>query len=173
VRILHRYLASLRDIALTSTTEHSFRHALKTLVESLATELDRPLANLTLEPGRVSTSGAPDAVLYGPELTDLIGYIETKDLGRSLDHQTRHDKRQFDRYLEGFHAWILTNYLEFRLYENGSESARVTLCTLGEITGSARLDQVARNFQLDIARLFDRFLQQSVPRATNAETLAT
>jgi predicted helicase len=142
------------------------------MVESLATELDRPLANLTLEPGRVATSGAPDAVLYGPTLTDLIGYIETKDLGRNLDNPTGHDRRQFQRYLEGFHAWILTNYVEFRLYENGSETARITLCGVGEVTGSATLDTIAEKMQPELARFFDRFLQQSVPTVNNAETLA-
>lgn len=169
---LSRYLTALRTTAIVSTTEHSFRHVLKTMVESLATELGRPLANLTLEPGRITISGAPDAVLYGHSLDDLIGYIETKDLGRDLDVKRGHDAKQFQRYLEGFHAWVLTNYLEFRLYEDGRETDRVTLCTPAQISGIARLNSIAVDKAEELSRFFDRFLQQSVPSVNDAETLA-
>ena len=119
--ILQDYLTELRKTATApgGTTEHSYRPAFKELVESLATHLNRPLANLTLEPGHVTAAGAPDAVLYGPTASDLIGYVETKSLGKDLDTLTGHDLQQFKRYRAAFPAWVFTNYLEFRLSEDG------------------------------------------------------
>ena len=71
ISILHTYLAELRHTAAApNTTEHSYRPAIGQLIESLATHLNRPLHQLTLEPGHVTVAGASDAVLYGPTVND-------------------------------------------------------------------------------------------------------
>jgi len=48
----------------------------------------------------------------------LIGYIEAKDLGRDLDRLSKVEQEQIEKYLSEYPKLIVTNYIEFRLYEN-------------------------------------------------------
>lgn len=167
------YLNSLRDIAgAPSTTEFSYRPALKTLIEALALCLNRPLARLTLEPGHITDAGAPDAVLYGPTSEELIGYIESKNLGKDLDNLTGRDLVQFDKYRKGMPILVYTNYLDFRLYENAQMTGEVTLCREQQITGAGSLRRIVERKATDVACFFDRFLQLSTPAVADAGTLA-
>jgi hypothetical protein len=172
-QITEAYLASLRQIAgAPNTTEHSYRPAIETLTKDLAQHLSRPLAYLILEPGHVTAAGAPDAVLYGPTDQDLIGYLETKDLGKDLDNLSGHDLQQFNRYRAAFPVWVLTNYLDFRLYEDGQMTQQVTLCHRQQVTGTVSLGQIANQKATDLSTLFDRFLQLSTPQVAEAKSLA-
>jgi hypothetical protein len=104
-QVVQTYLTSLRQIVgAPNATEHSYRSAIETLIKDLAQHLNRPLAHLTLEPGHVTAVGAPDAILYGSTDQDLIGYLETKDLGKDLDNLSGHDLQQFNRYRAGLTA---------------------------------------------------------------------
>ena len=96
-----------------NATEHTHRPALKTLVEVMA-----PGLIATNEPRHVAC-GAPDFVItkktpHGPQ---IVGYIETKDVGVGLDQVERSE--QLGRYLAGLRNMILTDYLEFRWYVDG------------------------------------------------------
>jgi len=107
-----QYLKALgRELSHGKTTEHTHRPALKAFVESLAEVL------ATNEPGR-EKCGAPDFVITkaGPV---TVGYLETKDIGKSLDEAERSD--QLKRYLLSLPNLILTDYLEFRWYVNGEK----------------------------------------------------
>ncbi len=104
------YISSLqKELATGNTTEHTHRPAFKTLVESL----DKGVT-ATNEPGRIKC-GAPDFVVTKGALT--IGYIEAKDIGKSLDEAEKTE--QLTRYRESLNNLILTNYLEFRWYVDG------------------------------------------------------
>lgn len=173
VAIVQHYLNELRQVATgPSATEASYGPALKVLVEALATHLNRPLANLILQPGHVTAVGAPDGSAYGPTADELIGYLEAKDLGKDLDNLTGHDLHQFNRYRLAFPAWILTNYLQFRLFQDGQEVEHVTLCERSQILGSTNMHSVANKKAAELASLFDRFLQLSIPRLSDPERLA-
>lgn len=92
-------------------TEHSYRPALKGLIEALG-----PHVTATNDPKRVAC-GAPDYVVsrdtgYGP-LT--VGYVETKDVAVSLDETERSE--QLRRYLPALENLLLTDYLEFRYFD--------------------------------------------------------
>lgn len=63
----------------------------------------------TNEPGRIKC-GASDFVVTKGVTT--IGYIEAKDIGKSLDEAGKSE--QLIRYGESLSNLILTNYLEFR-----------------------------------------------------------
>jgi len=94
-------------------TEHSYRPALKGLIEALG-----PGTTATNDPKRVAC-GAPDYVVsrdtgHGP-LT--VGYVETKDVGVSLEETERGE--QLGRYLPSLDNLLLTDYLEFRWYVGG------------------------------------------------------
>jgi type I restriction-modification system DNA methylase subunit len=67
--------------------------------------------------------GAPDFILRRDGLS--IGYVETKDLGKSLDEAE--DSNQLERYKKSLPNLILTDYLEFRWFVDGQirDSARL------------------------------------------------
>jgi len=96
-----------------NATEHTYRPALKAFVESLAEHI-----TATNEPRHVAC-GAPDFCISRKtdHEKEIIGYIETKDVGASLDQAERTD--QLKRYLAGLRNLILTDYLDFRWYVDG------------------------------------------------------
>ena len=104
-KTVNQYVKALeRELAHGRTTEHTHRPALKVFVESLQPVL------ATNEPGR-EKCGAPDYVVTkaGPI---TIGYIETKDIGKSLIEAERSE--QLQRYRRSLPNLILTDYLDFR-----------------------------------------------------------
>jgi predicted helicase len=110
VKKINNYISSLqKELATRNTTEHTHRPAFKALIESL----DKGVT-ATNEPGRIKC-GAPDFVVTKGVLT--IGYIEAKDIGKSLDEAKKTE--QLTRYRESLSNLILTNYLEFRWYVDG------------------------------------------------------
>ncbi len=116
--VIKVYLAKIdREFKTGRATEHTHRPALKDLVESL-----NPGVRATNEPKRVEC-GAPDFILRRDGLS--IGYVETKDLGKSLDEAE--DSDQLERYKKSLPNLILTDYLEFRWFVDGQlrDSARL------------------------------------------------
>jgi predicted helicase len=116
--VIKSYLAEIdREFKTGRATEHTHRPALKGLIESLA-----PGVRATNEPKRVEC-GAPDFILRRDGLS--IGYVETKDLGKSLDEAE--DSGQLQRYKKSLPNLILTDYLEFRWFVDGQlrDSARL------------------------------------------------
>ncbi len=97
-------------------TEHTHRPALQALVQSLLSGV-----TATNEPKHIAC-GAPDFIVSRRSGSSgqshlLMGYIETKDVGKSLDDEERSE--QLKRYLHSLGNLILTDYLEFRWYVNG------------------------------------------------------
>jgi len=92
-----------------NATEHSYRPALKTLLEKMTNGL-----TVTNEPKRIEC-GAPDYIVARKEIP--VGYIEAKDIGTDLNHKTH--KTQFDRYKQSLDNLIITDYLTFQLFDNG------------------------------------------------------
>ncbi len=116
--VIKSYLAEIdREFKTGRATEHTHRPALKNLIESLV-----PGVRATNEPKRVEC-GAPDFILRRDGLS--IGYVETKDLGKSLDEAE--DSGQLQRYKKSLPNLILTDYLEFRWFVDGQlrDSARL------------------------------------------------
>ncbi len=104
------YLSKIKEaLEAGDATEHTHRPALKDLIEHLSADI-----TAVNEPKRVSC-GAPDYAVKRRNLS--IGYIEAKDVGRSLDEAE--DSPQLERYKKSLHNLILTDYLEFRWYVDG------------------------------------------------------
>ncbi|MDO8438416.1 MAG: type ISP restriction/modification enzyme [Nitrosomonadaceae bacterium] len=119
-----KYLAGIgAALKQGNATEHTYRPALKTLLESLAPNL---LA--TNEPKRIQC-GAPDYIVTRGVVP--LGYVEAKDVGLNLDDVE--NSEQLKRYRASLRNLILTDYLEFRLYRNG------------ELTLTARLAKWQKN----------------------------
>lgn len=107
---LRTYIKSLeQELSAGNSTEHTHRTAIKTLLETLT-----PGITATNEPRRIEC-GAPDFIVSKGVIT--IGYIEAKDVDKSLDEAEKLD--QLKRYRESLPSLILTDYLEFRWYVNG------------------------------------------------------
>ena len=70
--------------------EHSYRGDLQNLLQDTL-----PAVLVTNEPARIAC-GAPDYILTGKKSGIDIGYIEAKDIGKSLNDKAYTE--QFDRY---------------------------------------------------------------------------
>jgi len=111
-------------------TEHSYRGDLETLLRAMLQGVD-----ITNEPRRITDCGAPDYVLARGGVP--LGYIEAKDLDKSLGNLPKRDQAQFKRYLQSLDNFIFTNYIEFRLYRDGETTAASTATIMGN---SARFE---------------------------------
>ncbi len=156
---LKTYLALVkREFGTGEATEHTHRAALKGLVESFAPDI-----TAINEPKHVDC-GAPDYVVKRSDLS--VGYIEAKDVGKSLDEAERSE--QLDRYLRSLENLVLTDYLEFRWYRRGElrESAR-----LARLTRDGKIVSEKKG-EADLARLFENFLDQTPAPITSSRELS-
>ena len=117
------YLVDIdREFKTGVAKEHSYRPALKKLFESISTS--KPITAIN-EPQR-GTFGAPDFMIKSGDA--VIGFAEAKDIGvNRLDNLFDREIEQKERYLGGLPNLIYTDYLEFRFYQEGKETARIRI----------------------------------------------
>ncbi len=155
--------AYLKDIEKTyrqgNATEHTYRSHLKGLIEALA-----PGVTATNEPRRV-TCGAPDFIVTKGQAP--LGYIETKDVGVSLEQVERSE--QLKRYLGSLANLILTDYVEFRWYVGGQHRMTARLASVGK-KGAWQAD--AEGIE-QVSKLLQGFLVTQAPTVSNPKELAT
>jgi len=147
-----------KELAAGNATEHTHRPALKTLVEGLAKGIVA-----TNEPQRIEC-GAPDFLVTKGALQ--IGYIEAKDVGKSLDEAEKSE--QLTRYRDSLSNLILTDYLEFRWYI-GSE--RRLSARLGTLTKEGKIRRDRDGVQA-VAKLLDNFLAHEAEGVGTPKELA-
>ncbi|MBS0619365.1 MAG: N-6 DNA methylase [Spirochaetes bacterium] len=122
---LHDYIAALDTLYREGkATEHSYRPALKKLIEAL----DNTVA-ATNEPKR-EKCGSPDYIVTRKQIP--VGYIEAKDVGIDLNKVEKGSDRddQLERYLDQLENLILTDYLEFRFFRYGKKVHTVVLASV-------------------------------------------
>ncbi len=142
-----------------NATEHTYRSDLKQLIEALA-----PGVTATNEPRRVAC-GAPDFIVTNGQTP--LGYIETKDIGISLDKVEHTD--QMRRYLGSLGNLVLTDYLEFRWYVAGQPRLQARLAKAGaQGRWQADGEGVAR-----VSNLLGGFMLAQVPTIASPRELAT
>ncbi|MGR4000196.1 MAG: DNA methyltransferase, partial [Alphaproteobacteria bacterium] len=110
---ISKYLKELNQIRNTGrATELSYRSALEDLIVEV-------LGNVRVisEPKKVGDYGHPDLIVERDSVS--LGFVETKDIGKNLDSQQHQE--QFTRYREGLSNLIITDYLKFRLYQEGEQ----------------------------------------------------
>lgn len=123
-------------------------------------------ASVSIEP-RNSSVGIPDFKVEN-EKGLLFGYIEAKDVGRDLDKLTKDENEQVDKYRKEYPKLIVTNFIEFRLYENAElvDSVVITQSVTLKI-GTSVLDNEGR------ARgLFERFFSTTIQQVHSARRLS-
>ena len=125
----NRYLQNIHQTQTTSeaTPELSlFPHLQALLEETAVNHLRRDTVRFTQEPKRLDQIGRPDFIAMEGLLP--LGYIEAEAHGRDLDALTGHAREQNARFIENLDNFILTNFVEFRLYRDGQlrETANIT-----------------------------------------------
>jgi predicted helicase len=159
IKLRSQYALTIeKELAAGNATEHTHRPALKALVESLAMGV-----TATNEPRRIEC-GAPDFIITRGSAT--IGYIEAKDVGKSLDEAERSD--QLKRYLASLSNLILTDYLEFRWYVDGE---RRLPARLGTLTKEGKIKRDKAGAQA-VAELLDNFLAHKAEAVGTPKELA-
>ena len=156
---LRSYLKKIEKVYQSgNATEHTYRPDLKELLQNLF-----PGITATNEPKRISC-GAPDFIVTNKQTP--LGYIETKDIGVSLDQIERTD--QMKRYLGSLANLILTDYLEFRWYVSGEPRMTVRLAKVG-----ANHKLVLENGGIEkLADLLQGFMLTQTPTVSNPKELA-
>ncbi len=147
---LTEYLSKItRELQAGQATEHSYRPALKDLIETLAPDIIA-----TNEPKRVEC-GAPDYVVQRGQRP--IGYIETKDVGSSLNDEARSE--QLLRYRRSIHNLLLTDYLAFQWYLDGNLRAQARV---GYLRDGPKVTTVRQN-RAEVSALLEGFLSHDPP----------
>ncbi len=143
-------------------TEHTYRPALKTLIESFRSDI-----SATNEPRRIEC-GAPDFIICSANIP--IGYIEAKNIHENLDKAE--NSEQLGRYRESLSNLILSDYLEFRWYARNSagESEHRLTARLAEIRNN-KLTLVENGISA-VSALFDAFLNADIPIIASPKELA-
>ena len=98
-----------------ATEELSLHASLKAFLEQSAACLGHAIT-LTHEPRQLDI-GRPDFIATEGLLP--IGYIEAEKFGTDLNTLTGHAREQNTRFIENLDNFILTNFVEFRLYTEG------------------------------------------------------
>ena len=126
-----------------NATEHTYRPALKKLLESFGNDI---LA--VNEPKRIAC-GAPDFLISQGALE--IGHLEAKDIGISL--KSLEKKSQMQRYFNALGNLIVTDHSEFRWYVGGELRLAASIATFDkqkrikpDLDGIAQVDQLLRQF---------------------------
>ncbi|MGH8121168.1 MAG: type ISP restriction/modification enzyme [Rudaea sp.] len=138
-------------------TEHSYRPALKALLESRAANIEA-----TNEPQRIA-GNAPDFVVR--RRATILGHAEAKDIGEPLDKMLK--SPQLRRYAEALPNLIFTDYLDFIWIEHGEAKLRVRL---GEQT--ARGVAIAADAEAEWNKLSQSFYNAVAPTVATPKQLA-
>ena len=156
-----RELQETRDNTL-ATDELSLHGCLKTFLEQSAACFGQTTVTLTHEPRQLEV-GRPDFIAMEGLLP--IGYIEAEKFGTDLDALTGHAREQNTRFIENLDNFILTNFVDFRLYTEGQLRASASLSIEN---GRARLPEETHALET----LLNRFFGAGALNITTPEVLA-
>ncbi|MYB94202.1 N-6 DNA methylase [Candidatus Poribacteria bacterium] len=138
-----------------ATPELSLFPHLQTFLEEITRNyFSRGTITFTQEPRRIDQIGRPDFIARDELLP--LGYIETEAYGRDLNNLTGHAATQNTRFIENLDNFILTNFVEFRLY------------TDGQLRSTANVEDSSENLE----RLLERFLSAGRVQIGTSEALA-
>jgi len=159
LKTIQNYIHDIeKSLAAGDATEHTHRPALKTLIENLDAAI-----SATNEPKHIEC-GAPDFILRKGSAT--VGYVEAKDIGKSLDEAEKTD--QLKRYRDSLTNLILTDYLEFRWYVDGECHL---IAHLGSATKDGKIKRDKDGVQ-SVAELLNNFFSHKAESVGTPRDLA-
>ena len=135
-------------------TEHSYRPALQNLLEHITEGL-----TITNEPKRIAC-GAPDYIITRGEAP--LGYIEAKDITIGLANKA--NRSQFDRYKRSLGNLIITDYLTFQLYTDGSLRTAVSIAS--ENSGSILPDKEQFARFIELINVFTGYIGKTIHQSS-------
>ena len=157
---LEQYFYEISAIfARGNATEHTYRPALKVLLESIT-----PGLIATNEPTRIEC-GAPDFIVTDNEIP--LGYVEAKDIDEPLNRIEKSE--QLIRYRKSLRNLVLTDQLNFRWYYNGELRLQGSLGSVGE--GGRTLVPNHSGFE-EVGRLLQEFAASRAATVSNPKELA-
>jgi hypothetical protein len=128
-KILKPYVARLRQSAVRGDArEESFYPALEFLLNEFSNLTNKKDIYVTVLP-KETDAGNPDFRIWHGKR--IVGYIEAKILEKDLDEAEK--TKQINRYSATFPNFILTNFIEFRLYKSGNCVDEVRISELKNI----------------------------------------
>ncbi len=152
------YFAALNEKFRTGQArEHAYRPAFEILMKAID-----PGLKVLNDPAR-SEHGNPDFVFLRGDV--MIGYAETKDIGVNLDKTEKGE--QLARYF-GYSNLILTDYLEFRFFKDGSGTGEPI--RIGEVKGDGLVAHLEHFVEL--AGALTEFVQGAAEPITSGKRLA-
>jgi predicted helicase len=162
MQALKGYLEQLQAVAQQphTTGELSYHGALEHLLRTL-----RPDLTLVHEPTR-TVVGRPDFAILHQHAP--VGYVEAEAYAADLDNLPPHAKAQTDAFRQHLENFLLTNFLEFRLYRAGQEVMRARL-PQPPLQGKIALAQRDAD---ECLRLLHAFLDYAPAPVADAHTLA-
>ena len=152
-----RYLQNIHQTQNTAaaTPELSLFPHLQTFLDEIAPDhSSRDTITFTQEPRALDQIGRPDFIAMDGLLP--VGYIEAEAYGRNLDALTGHAQEQNERFIQNLDNFVLTNFVEFRLY------------TDGQLRATANITDASENLET----LLERFLNAGNIQIASPEVLA-
>ncbi len=158
---LQTYLSRLSQLRQNTqaTGELSLRPALDELFQNL-----KPAQVDFVGEGKQLAVGRPDFTFTRGLYHDPIGYVEAEKISADLGNLSGHAKAQNERFSADLDNFLLTNHLDFRLYDGGVLVERVTLPEQ-----SAALNAT---HEADFARLWERFTSAQIAAPQTPKELA-
>ncbi len=146
--------------------EESYYTILESFILKTRYILNQPDLQVTIMPKKTE-AGNPDLVIKDA-WSGVVGYLEAKDPAKNLEDVE--NSSQIKRYLEVFPNFILTNFLEFRLYRYGKPKAVVSIASQDSLV-KMRIKPAAAN-EKECLELFKEYLSYRFPHDFNARELA-
>jgi len=166
--MLKDYLKRITEIALLGDDrEESYYSTLESLLKEYADSTGNPEIKITTLPKKTE-AGNPDFRIWDGQ-QHIVGYIEAKS-PKIGDLDNIEQTEQLRRYINTFPNVILTNFLEFRFYRNGTliDSVRIgkafIIYQLGKVPP---VENESKFFAI-----LDKFLSYSLPKVYDARSLA-
>ncbi|OQX25815.1 MAG: hypothetical protein BWK80_13715, partial [Desulfobacteraceae bacterium IS3] len=129
------YFKALQSANLSEITEYSLRPELKSLLLSIAENIDSNISILH-EGKREGGFGAPDFSIR--RIENIIGYIENKKIGENLDNVLKSE--QIRKYQQLSDNILITDYLEWKWLHKGHIQTE-TLCCVSDLNNkNAKFD---------------------------------
>lgn len=146
--------------------EESYYSILEDLINNFSEVKNKQNIFVTSQPKKTD-AGNPDFRIWDGK-QKIVGYIEAKAPDKNLDDFKNTD--QIKRYSSTFPNFILTNFLEFRLYKDGVLIDNVQITDHSTIYSYKGLPSVKN--EESFLTLLEKFFSFSIPNIKSAKHLA-
>lgn len=165
--MLKPYLKGILEITRQGDArEESYYSVFEALLKEFVVSIDRRDIRITILPKKTD-AGNPDFRIWDGK-QKIVGYVEAKAPDKNLDEIEKTD--QIKRYKTTFKNFILTNFIEFRLYEDGFLLGQTRIADPVFIYNLKEPILVKNEDSFKI--LLEKFFSFSFPSITTAQKLA-